>query len=93
MSRPLLLICLTSLATALAQARALDHQRDTSGDSDLSLYITTDKILANSPLLGNSGISSRVPVDVVVTNATTIAATGTLVIAADSTALLYDWVA
>src|ERR1700712_1123664 len=93
MNRTLRLICVISLAAVLARPRALDHQRDTSGDSDLSLYITTDKILANSPLLGNPGINSRVPVDVVVTNATTIAATGTLIIAEDSTAPLYDWVA
>jgi hypothetical protein len=66
------------------------HQRDASGASDLSVYITTDKILGTSPLLKPSGVQPRVPVDVVLTNATTIAASGTLIIAADSTTPLYD---
>jgi hypothetical protein len=68
-------------------------QSDALGHPDLSLYITTDKILATSPLLQTSDVHRRVPVDVDVTNTTTLAATGTLVIAADSTAPLYHWVA
>lgn len=63
-----------------------------SADSDLSLYITADKILETSPLLKNLDVHPRVPVDVVVTNITTIAAAGPLVIPADSTTGLYDWV-
>lgn len=69
------------------------HQRDASSESNLSLYITADKILGTSPLLKASAIHRRVPVNVVLTNATTIAATGTLIIAADATTPLYDWIA
>jgi hypothetical protein len=95
------LLCITGLVASLAQARAMRHvpvplhkQHDAVGNSDISLYITTDKILATSPLLQTSDVHRRVPVDVVVvTNTTIIAATSTLVIAADSTAPLYDWVA
>lgn len=95
MNRILRLFCIAGLAAALAQTRAIGHhsQRDTSSDSDLSLYITTDKILGTSPLLQTSDVYRRIPVDIVLTNATTIAATGTLIIAADATTPLYDWVA
>lgn len=95
MKRLLRLLCITGLATALAQARAMGHrhQRDDSGASDLSLYITTDKVLGTSPLLRTSDVHPRTPVDVVLTNATTLASRGTLIIAADSTTPFYDWVA
>jgi len=95
MNRLVQLVCIAGLATALAQARAMGrhHQRDASGASDLSVYITADKILGTSPLLATSNIHPRVPVDVVLMNATTIAATGTLIIAADATTPLYDWIA
>jgi hypothetical protein len=46
-------------------------QSDALGHPDLSLYITTDKILATSPLLQTSDVHRRVPVDVDVTNTTT----------------------
>lgn len=58
MNRTLQLLCIASLATALAQIRvtARHRQRDSPGDSGLSLYITTDKVLGTSPLLGISGV-------------------------------------
>lgn len=86
MNRLLQLVYTTSLAVALAQVRVTGgrRQRDSSGDSDLSLYITTDKVLDTSPIPGTSGIDTRSPFDVVLTNATTLAVRGTLIIAADS---------
>lgn len=93
MDRILRPLCIAGLVAALAQARAVEHQRDASGQSDLLLHVTTNKILGTSPLVKSSDIHRRLPVDVVVTNATTIAATGSLIIAADATTPLYDWVA
>lgn len=95
MNRLLQLLCTIGVAAALAPARVMarQQQRDASGASDLSLYITTDKILGTSPLVQTAGIQPRVPVSVVVTNTTTLAAPGTLIIAADTSAPLYDWVA
>jgi hypothetical protein len=88
------------LAAALAQARDMRriavsyHQTpDLSGDSKVLISITTDKLLATSPLLQNPGIHQRVPIDIVVTNITSVAATGNLVFAANSRPGLYDWVA
>lgn len=99
MNRTIRLVWIAGLSAVLAQARAMSrgdvpphHQRDPSADSGLSLYITADKVLGTSPLLENHDLHPRVPVDVVVTNTTTIAAAETLVILADSTTGLYDWV-
>jgi hypothetical protein len=94
-------IWIVTLATALAQARDIRraavtyHQtRDISSDSKVLVSITSDKLLATSPLLQTPGLlHQRVPIDVVVTNTTSVAATGTLVIAANSSPGLYDWVA
>jgi hypothetical protein len=95
MKRIVQLLYISALAAALAQARAMErhHQRDAPADSNLSLYITTDKIARTSPLLKSSDIHPRVPTNVVLTNATTIAAADTLIIAADATTPLYDWIA
>lgn len=95
MRRTIQLLCITSFAAALAQARAMErhHQRDTPTDSNLSLYITTDKISRTSPLLKSSDIHPRVPIDIVLSNTTTIAASDTLIIAADATTPLYDRIA
>ena len=95
MNRLLRLLCATSVTAALAQARAMarQQQHDASAASDLSLYITTDKILGTSPLLQTHDVHQRVPVSVVVTNTTTLATPGTLIIADDTSAPLYDWVA
>jgi len=95
MNRLLQLVCITGLALVLAQARVArrHHQRNVSRDSNLSLHITTDKVLSTSPLLRTSGVHPRSPVDVVLTNATTLAARGTLIIPADSTTPFYDRIA
>lgn len=92
MNRLLPLVCITGLAVALVQARVAGRhrQRDSSGDSDLLLYITTDKVLGTSPLLDISGVHTRSPIDVVPSNATALAARGTLIIAADPTTPFYD---
>jgi hypothetical protein len=68
-------------------------QRRASADSDLSLYVITDKISRTSPLLKSSDVHPRVPVDVVLTNSTTIVATNTLIIGVDAITPLYDWIA
>ena len=88
------LLCILALAPTLAQTQATGrHQRDASTDYDVSLYITTDKVLETSPLLGSSGLHKRGSKDIVVNNATIIAATGSLIILSDSTALFYNWIA
>jgi hypothetical protein len=88
------------LAAALAQARDMKraavpyHQtRDISSDSKVVVSITSDKLIATSPLLQSPGLHQRVPVEVVVTKTTSVAATATLVITANSSPGLYDWVA
>lgn len=95
MNRTIQLLSITSLAATLAQARApgRHHQRDAPADSNPSLYITTDRISRTSPLLLSSDIHPRVPINVILSNATTIASSDTLIIAADATSPLYDWIA
>jgi hypothetical protein len=68
------------------------HRRDAPVDSNLSLFITTDKISRTSPLPKTSDIHSRALIDVILTNATPIAAIVTLIIAADATTPLHDWI-
>lgn len=62
-------------------------------DFGMSLSITTDRLLDTSPLLKDADPHSRVPINVTITNTTSVATTGTLVVTADSTPGLYDWVA
>lgn len=85
------LVWFAALAAALTQARA--SRRTAVPDSEMSLSITTDKVLETSPLLKHPDSPQRVPINVTVTNTTSIAATGNLIIAADSSPGLYDWVA
>lgn len=84
-------LCFTGLVATLARARVMNRMAVT--DLGISLSITTDKLLSSSPLLKNVVAPSRVPTNVTITNTTSITTTSSLIVAADSTPGLYDWVA
>jgi hypothetical protein len=93
-------VWIIGLAAALVQARDMRiaavpyrQTRDSSSDSKLLVSITTDKVLATSPLLQTPGLHLRIPINVAVTNTTAVTATGNFVVAANSSPGLYDWVA